>query len=101
MSFTAIILEEAEKDIENAYIWYESLQINLGSAFFEKISEAIKNISNKPYQAQKIYKEVRRYIIKKFPFGVYYIANSESNEIQIIAILHFKRNSKILKKRNF
>ena len=37
--------------------------------------------------------------MNKFPFGIYYTIEKEVNQIQIIAILHFKRNPKIWRKR--
>lgn len=32
--FNVVILEEAENDIDDAIIWYESAQIDLGKDFF-------------------------------------------------------------------
>lgn len=49
--------------------------------------------------SSEIYKGIRRFVIKKFPYGVYYKVNVENKEIQIIGVIHFKRSSKILRKR--
>lgn len=99
MKYNVSILSEAEVDIDNAYIWYELRQINLGNKFYKKVEESVQFISNNPYSCSDIYKGIRRYIIKKFPYGIYYKANFESKEIQIIGVIHFKRSSHIIKKR--
>ena len=99
MSYTVSILSEAEVDIDDAYIWYESKQINLGNKFFENLAHSINYISKTPGACQEIYKETRRFVIKKFPYGIYYKVNFEQKEIQIIGVVHFKRNSQLIKHR--
>ena len=99
MKFNVIILEEAEIDIEEAIIWYESAQIDLGNEFFKSIDESISFISINPQCSQEIYKEIRRFVIRKFPYGIYYKVNMLTTEIEIIGVIHFKRNVRILKRR--
>ena len=99
MKYMVSILSEAELDIDNAYIWYELRQIDLGSKFYKKVEESVQFISNNPYYCEEIYKGIRRFIIKKFPYGIYYKVNFEYKEIQIIGVIHFKRTSRIIKNR--
>lgn len=99
MKYHVSILSDAEVDIDNAYIWYELRQINLGRKFYNIVEESVQFISNNPYCSKDIYKGIRRYLIKKFPYGIYYIANSEKKEIRIIAVIHFKRSPRIIRKR--
>lgn len=99
MKYRVSILSEAEADIDTAYIWYELRQINLGNKFYKKVEESVQFISGNPYSSKVIYKGIRRFIIRKFPYGIYYKANSELKEIQILAIIHFKMSERIIKKR--
>jgi len=99
MSYKVSILSEAEADIDNAYIWYESKQINLGNIFFKIVADSVNSISRNPVGSEEIYKGIRRFIIKKFPYGIYYKVNFELKEIQIIAVIHFKRSTRIIKHR--
>jgi toxin ParE1/3/4 len=99
MKYSVLILSEAEVDIDNAYIWYESKQINLGNKFFNALNESVIYISNNPYCCEEIYKGTRRFVIKKFPYGIYYKVNFESKEIHILGVIHFKRNTRLIKKR--
>ena len=40
MKYIVSILSEAEVDIDNAYIWYELRQIDLGNKFYKKVEES-------------------------------------------------------------
>ena len=99
MNYNVSILSDAEVDIDNAFIWYELRQFNLGFKFFKTVEELIQFISRNPFLCSEIYKGIRRLIIKKYPYGIYYKINSENKEIQIIAVIHFKRSTRIIKKR--
>jgi len=98
MNYNVLILSEAEHDIDNAFIWYELNQIGLGNRFYESVDKSVHFISERPFSFFEIYKGIRRFVIKKFPYGVYYKVNVENKEIQIIGVIHFKRSSKILRK---
>lgn len=99
MKYSVSIYSEAEEDIDNAFVWYEQKQIGLGESFYKSINTSVTYISKNPFSCEEIYKDIRRFVIKKFPFGLYYSVNSKNKEIQIIALLHFKRSTKILGKR--
>jgi len=99
VKYNILILAEAEIDIENAFVWYELNQIGLGKKFFESVNKSIHFIAGRPFICSEIFKNIRRFVIKKFPYGIYYRVNSESKEVQIIAIIHFKRSIRVLKKR--
>lgn len=99
MIYSVQILEEAENDIDNARDWYELQLENLGDSFYERIQSGINQIVKTPFSYREIYKGVRRYIVHKFPFGIYYLVDEESNTINITGIIHFKRSSRVWKKR--
>ena len=72
------IRKEAEADITEAYEYYESCQQNLGTDFISCIEESFEHIKNNPNEYRKIYKNVRRALVRRFPFGVYYIVFEDS-----------------------
>lgn len=99
MNFNVLILSEAEIDIDEAFIWYELNQIGLGKRFYESVNKSVHFISDRPLSCEEIYKGLRRFVIKKFPYGIYYRVNLENREIQIVGVIQFKRSSKILRQR--
>jgi hypothetical protein len=99
MKYNISILSEAELDLDNAYVWYEFHQIGLGNKFYKSIEKSINFISQNPFSSNEVYKRVRRFIIRKFPFGIYYKVNINLLEIQIICVLHFKRDTQLITQR--
>jgi toxin ParE1/3/4 len=92
-----IIRPEAEHDISEAYSWYNDRFDGLGTDFLNCINEAFNSILCKPKSYSTVYKEVRRALIQRFPYAVYYI--HEETNVVVLAVFHFKRNPKILRKR--
>ncbi len=92
-----IIRPEAESDIKDAYQWYEAQRKGLGESFLLCVEEALSRVSRNPAIYSVVYKEIRRALIHRFPFGVFFIDGSES--ISILAVLHARRNPKMWKGR--
>ena len=92
-----IIRPEAESDIQDAYQWYESQRKGLGESFLLCIEEALSRASRNPALHSIIYKEVRRVLIHRFPFGVFFVESEKS--ISVLAVLHARRNPKTWKGR--
>ncbi len=92
-----IIRPEAESDIADAYQWYESQRKGLGENFLLCIEEALSRISRNPAIYSVIYEEVRRVLIHRFPFGLFFIVGETS--ISVLAVLHARRNPKEWKGR--
>jgi hypothetical protein len=99
MNYSVVILLEAELDIEEAFIWYELNQIGLGRKFYASVDKSVHLISARPFGCAELYKGLRRFVIKKFPYGIYYNVNLEDKEIQIVGVIHFKRSLKVIRER--
>ena len=93
--YNVSILSEAEIDLDT----YETRQSGLGDRFFDSVNKSLLAISKSPMTYQEIYKGIRRCVIQKFPYGVYYKVLPDVAEIQVLGIVHFKRNPKVVKKR--
>jgi len=92
-----VIRLEAESDIKDAYEWYEAQRKGLGEGFLLCIEEALSRVSRNPEIYSVVYKEVRRVLIHRFPFGVFFIENEE--RVSVLAVLHARRNPKTWKGR--
>ena len=90
MAYKLSIRKEAEADIAEAYQYYEDCRPNLGSAFMICIDEAISRIERNPRQNRVIGKDIRRALVKRFTYGVFYTLNG--NEIIVLAVAHARRN---------
>ncbi len=97
MKKRVMIRPEAESDIEDAYKWYESQRKGLGEDFLLCIEEALSRASRNPAVYSVVYKEVRRVLIRRFPFGVFFL--EDETNISVLAVLHARRNPKTWKSR--
>ena len=97
MKYKVIVRPEAELDLSDAVKWYEENLKGLGSNFLLSVEAAIQSLSRNPETYPKVYKNIRRALIRKFPFGVHYII--EENQIIILAVFHFSRNPNNWKSR--
>jgi len=81
---------EAEGEFRDAIFWYEHQRKGLGSEFVLCIDEAIERIRRSPETYPKVYKTIRRIVVRRFPFALFYeVARSE---IRVLAIFHSRRD---------
>jgi toxin ParE1/3/4 len=97
MRYKLIIRPEAEAELLQAVKWYEEKIKGLGTNFLLNIEATIESILRIPEAYTPTYKNTRRALVRKFPFGVHYIVEKE--DIVILAIFHARRNPKEWKKR--
>ena len=91
-----VLRKEAEKDVRDAYDWYEDQRQFLGKEFLNEIESTLERIEENPQLYAHAYKSTRRALCKRFPYSIYYIED-ESN-IVVLAILQQRRKPTILYK---
>jgi toxin ParE1/3/4 len=90
MKLPLIVRPEAERDLAEAHDWYESKVTGLGSEFLLAIDAALSSIQRTPDLYQVVYKNLRRALIRRFPFGIFYLV--EESRIVVIAVMHARRH---------
>jgi plasmid stabilization system protein ParE len=90
MSQGLIVTPEAEADLAEAKAWYERLRAGLGEQFVLCVEEALDRIRLFPEAYREVAPGVRRAIVRRFPYGVYYRTDLE--KIAVIAFYHCKRD---------
>ena len=97
MNFDLIVRPEAELDIKDAYAWYEERSPGLGAQFVVEIDESLVLIAREPEMYQKVHRSLRRALIHRFPYGIFYTA--ETNRIVVLAVMHTARHPSKWKQR--
>ena len=90
MKRTVIVRPEAESDLQMAFGWYEERVEGLGRAFVRNIDSVLSSIVRSPDTYPRIHKQIRRALVRRFPFGIFYIFNDE--KITVLAVMHVKRH---------
>ncbi len=89
--------EEAENDLSKSFEYYFKDSPKVADTFFNEINISIEKIKQNPFSFSKVYNNIRKYVIKKFPFVIYY--KVENYTIRVIAIFHTSRNPEIWNER--
>jgi toxin ParE1/3/4 len=92
MMHPLVIRPEAEYDVEEAYRWYEDHRPGLGSDFILCVEEGLAKILRDPEMYQVVHKKVRRLLIRRFPYGIFYVW--DQNRVVVLAVAHVRRDPK-------
>lgn len=90
MDYELVIRPEARADLLDAFYWYQSQRQGLGFDFKLCVDEAMAVIRRTPLIHKKLFLDVRRTTIRRFPFGVFYLV--ENRKIVVLAVMHAKRD---------
>ncbi len=90
MIYRLSIRQEAEADIAEAYQYYEECRPSLGKEFMACIDESISRIKRNPRQFKKVENIIRRALVKRFTYGVFYML--QEDKIIVLAVAHARRN---------
>ena len=88
---------DAELDLQYAHRWYEARQRGLGDAFVGRIDDNLYNISRFPNAYPAVHGEIRRCVLRRFPYSILYIV--ERARIVVLAIFHERRDPEDWKER--
>ena len=87
---TAIVfLPPAQEEMTAAARYYQAQSTSLGTEFLAEVERTIAAIVSHPKAAPKVKKDIRRRLLKWFPFGILYIATVD--EIVVLAVMHLRR----------
>ncbi len=64
--------------------WYESQQQGLGQQFAIEVARGVQRISSEPLMQPAVYGSVRRLVLRRFPYAIYYRLDGE--ELLVIAV---------------
>ncbi len=98
MDYALVFRPEVQEELKDAYSWYESQQAGLGDEFLDCVDEVIDRICIMPESYPIMYRDVRRVVVRRFPYAVYY--RIVSSRVIVIAVFHGRRDTKTWQARN-
>lgn len=93
MSRRVVLRPAARAEFDEAFDWYEARRAGLGSQFVASVEQAFDRISRNPLLHGTVYGEVRCALVRRFPYGVYYLVEEE--RIVVLAVFHSSREPKV------
>lgn len=98
MARRLVVQPQSDLDIQAAAVWYENQRDGLGVRFLDELDLVLHRIEANPRQFPCLEGDVRRALLRNFPYGVYFIGESE--DITVLAVLHLHREPDMWKSRN-
>ncbi|XZN96510.1 MAG: type II toxin-antitoxin system RelE/ParE family toxin [Microcoleus sp.] len=92
MNYALVFRPEVREELDEAYNWYESQQVGLGDDFLDSVDETLNRICQIPESYPVVYRDVRRSVVRRFPYAVYY--RIVSSRVIVTAIFHSRRDPK-------
>jgi len=80
---------EAIAEAQAAYRWYRNRNETAAEAFLAELDRAVELISEGPMRWPTHLHGTRRFLLRRFPFGVVYRQLGET--VQVVAVAHARR----------
>jgi len=81
---------EAEDDVEAAVAWHSSDRAALALAFVDNLDRLLVRIRETPLQFPEVAVGVRRALMARFPYGVFF--KLIADEVVVFGVLHLHRH---------
>lgn len=89
-SYRLLVRSCAERDIAAAIAGCEAIAKGLGAMLLMRTDAAIAAITRAPEGFRKSHGEYRHLVLRRFPFGVFYVL--EGRSISIVAVLNLRQD---------
>jgi|SRR6056297_3860117 len=79
----------AQRELDDVFSWYEQQAVGLGYEFLDTFDQTLRMVCSYPEINPQVQENIRRCLLNRFPYAVYYGVNEET--IIIIALAHLRR----------
>jgi plasmid stabilization system protein ParE len=84
------ILPLAQRDIAEAADYYFKQRAGLDDEFLIEVDAAVVEVLTHPLRFEQVRPGIRRYLLERFPYGIYYRTPNEET-VQILVVKHHSR----------
>jgi len=92
-----VFLAEARAEALDAFQWYEDQRAGLGVVFRAALDDAIKRVRLAPFTYPIQYRDLRRTIVYRFPYGVFYRIVADT--VVVVGVIHARRHPREWRRR--
>ena len=97
MTYRLEFRPEASADVAEAFSWYEAQRPGLGTEFEAELDGTLGLIKAMPAAGRVVYRTLRRALVRRFPFAIYYVLGGDLIEVR--AVLHGSRHPRTWRRR--
>lgn len=92
-----VFLLAADMDVQAAYEYLDLVNEGLGDRFLAELEAGTRQISAFPLSCRLHLDDYRRLVMPRFPYGVFYVI--ESDRIVIHAIMDLRQSTETIRRR--
>lgn len=85
----------AQKELDDAYQWYQERQHGLGIRFMNAVDKKLQKIANNPQRYAKRNGNYRETMVDVFPYTIVYEILEKEKIVFVLHVFHTKRNPKL------
>jgi plasmid stabilization system protein ParE len=97
MSLPVELDPEARDEFDEGYDFYEQRPPGAGEAFADAVQSVLDRISIAPRAHQTVFGDVRRAVVRGFPWCVYY--REEATRVRVVSVFHTSRDPAVWQAR--
>ncbi len=90
MAARVVFKAAAEAEIEQAFATYEAERRGLGLEFLDELARIEGHLQANPALYQRVDGEMRRAVLRRFPYGLFYIV--DDGQVNVVGCLHLHRD---------
>jgi plasmid stabilization system protein ParE len=87
---TIVLSDRAADELAAAIAWYQQESAGLGLEFLAAVDSVFALVRRHPNVGVEVRPRVRRALLRRFPYGVFY--TTQEARVRILAILHSHRH---------
>jgi hypothetical protein len=88
---------QADAEVQSARLWYEGRRSGLGDQFLAALDQVIERVSQQPESFPRIHRNIRRALVERFPFGLYF--EIIDHVAVVLGVVHGHRDPKTWRSR--
>jgi plasmid stabilization system protein ParE len=93
--FEVQLLSDAEKELSDAFDWYQEQKLGLGIRFYNEVDYYLNLLEKNPYLFPVKYtQEIRAVSLNKFPYLIIYWIDDLDLKVMVLSIFHTSRHPK-------
>ena len=98
MNFVVEYAKPVEREVQEILDWYKEKSLSAAINFLFQLNHAENTIQKNPFAYRTVSNQgIRRIVIKKFPYKVYF--SFDNSIVYILAVIHFARSSRYVRTR--
>jgi plasmid stabilization system protein ParE len=97
MKYRLVLRKATGKEYDDAGNWYEQQREGLGEEFTESVQWVLDRIAANPLIHALVLHDVRKAVVKKFPYVVYYRVRQSS--VIVLSVFHTLRDPLVWQSR--